>query len=81
MYHRGSFREDINKKCLLCKDADIGIKHIINECNILKNERENLLRELNIINKRKDNEFLTTALIYNDYYIIIKIILLALFDL
>ena len=28
MCHRGSFREDINEKCILCKNADNGIKHV-----------------------------------------------------
>ena len=31
MCHRGSFREDINKKCVLCKVADNGMKHVINK--------------------------------------------------
>ena len=66
MCHRGSFREDINKKCVLCKVADNGMKHVINECTKLKNERENLLKELNRINKRKDKELLT-AIEYHYY--------------
>ena len=45
MYHRVSFREDINKKCILYKNADIGIKHAVNECENLKGEREILLYE------------------------------------
>ena len=36
------------------------MKHVINECNVIKNEREKLLNELNTINKRKDNELLIT---------------------
>ena len=43
----------LNKKCVLCKVADNGMKHVINECTKLKNEREDLLKELNRINKRK----------------------------
>ena len=31
MCHKGSFREDINEKCILYKNADNGIKHVINE--------------------------------------------------
>ena len=46
MYHSGLFREDINKKCVLFKDADNGIKHIIYECNILKNEREKYIKRI-----------------------------------
>ena len=34
MCHRGSFREDIYEKCILCKNADNGIEHII---TIVKN--------------------------------------------
>ena len=66
MCHRGAFREDINKKCVLCKFVDNGMKHVINECTNLKNERENLLKELNTINKRKDNELLN-AIEYHYY--------------
>ena len=58
MCHRGSFRNDINKKCVLCKDADNGLKHVVNECAKLKNERKQLLKDLNNINNRKDNELL-----------------------
>ena len=50
MCHRGAFREDINEKCILCKDADNGIKHVINECENLREERNKLLTELNEIN-------------------------------
>ena len=32
MCHWESFREKINKICILCKDADNGLKHVINEC-------------------------------------------------
>ena len=32
MCHRGAFREDINKKCLLCEKDNNGIEHVINEC-------------------------------------------------
>ena len=58
MCHRGSFREDIYKKCVLCKDADNGLKHVVNECAKLKNERMQLLKDLNNINNRKDTKLL-----------------------
>ena len=58
MCHRGSFRDDIYKKYVLCKDADNGLIHVVNECAKLKNERKQLLKDLNNINKRKDNELL-----------------------
>ena len=46
MCHRGSFREDIHKKCVLCKVADNGLEHVVNECAKLKNERKQLLKDL-----------------------------------
>ena len=58
MCHRGSFRDDIYKKCILCKDADNGLIHVVNECAKLANERKQLLKDLNSINKRKDTELL-----------------------
>ena len=58
MCHRGSFREDLYKKCVLYKDADNGLKHVANECTKLKNERKQLLKNLNNINNRKDTELL-----------------------
>ena len=66
MCHNGSSWENIIKKCILCKYADNRIKHVMNECNVLKNERENLLKEWNTINKRKDNELLN-AIEYHYY--------------
>ena len=66
MCHRGSFREDINAKCILCKNADNGIKHVINECEKLKTERNILLGELNEINNTKYEELLK-AIEYHYY--------------
>ncbi len=34
MFHRGTFREVINEKCILCKNAEYGIKYVINKCEI-----------------------------------------------
>ena len=50
MCHRGSFREDINKKCILCKKADNGLKHVVNECECLKEERKELINKFQYIN-------------------------------
>ena len=58
MCHRGSFREDINKKCILCKNANNGIKHVINECECLKEERKELLYKLQIINSTWGDDLL-----------------------
>jgi hypothetical protein len=66
MCHRGTFREDINEKCVLCKNADNGIKHVINECEKLKTERNILLGELNEINNTKCEELLK-AIEYHYY--------------
>ena len=66
MCHRVSFREDINKKCILCKNADNGIKHVINECEKLKTERNILLGELNKINNTNYEELLK-AIKYHYY--------------
>jgi len=44
MCHRGSFREDINEKCILFKNADNGIKHVINECEKLKSWKKYIFR-------------------------------------
>ena len=43
---RGCFREDIFKKCVLCKKEDNIIKHIINECEIKLKLRDKLKNEL-----------------------------------
>jgi len=66
MSYRGTFREDINKKCILCKDADNGIKHVVNECEKLKREREIVLIELNHINNTHYNKLLS-AIEYHYY--------------
>ena len=38
MCHRGAFREDINKKCLLCEKEDIGIDELKNKIKQAKAE-------------------------------------------
>ena len=50
MCHRGSFREDIYEKCILCKDANNGIIHVVNGCECLKEERKELITKLQYIN-------------------------------
>ena len=74
MCHRGSFSEDINEKCILYKNADNGNKHVINECEKLKIERNILLGELNEINNTKYEELLKTIEYhyYSKYIIILK---------
>jgi hypothetical protein len=50
MCHRGSFREDIYEKCILCKDANNGFEHVVNECKCLEDERKELINKLQYIN-------------------------------
>ncbi len=40
MWHRGAFREDINKKCVLCEKDNDWIKQFINKCEKLEKERK-----------------------------------------
>ncbi len=49
MCHRGSFREDINEKCIPCKYPEKSIEHVVNDCKKLCRERRKLLEELNKI--------------------------------
>ena len=63
---RVRFPEGANFFYLLCKNADNGIKHVINECEKLKIERNILLGELNEINNTKYEELLK-AIEYHYY--------------
>ena len=45
---RGSFREDIYKKCVLYKKEDNNIYHVINEYEIMKELRDKLKNELEV---------------------------------
>ena len=49
------FREDIYKKCVLCKKEDNNIKHVINECEILKELRDKLKNELKGLDRKTIN--------------------------
>ena len=66
MCHRWAFRENINEKYILWKNADNGIKRAINECEKLKAERYILFYELNEMNKTNYEELLKT--IKDNYY-------------
>ena len=50
-----SFREDIYKKCVLCKKEDNNIKHVINECEIMKELRDKLKNELEGLDRKTIN--------------------------
>ena len=67
MCHRGAFREDINKKCLLCEKEDNGIEHVINNCNKLKKERNDLITELNKLDANTKNKTLLKVIEYYYY--------------
>ena len=56
MCHRGCFREDIYKKYVLCKKEDNNIKHVINECEIMKELRDKLKNELEELDRKKTIE-------------------------
>ena len=58
MCHRGSFREDIYEKCILCKDANNGFIHVVNECKCLEEERKELINKLQYINTTWGNNLL-----------------------
>ena len=47
MCHRGSFREDINEKYILCEYPENSIEHVVNKCKKLSRERRKLLENLN----------------------------------
>ena len=67
MCHRGAFREDINKKCLLCEKDNNGIEHVINECEKLEKERKNLIVELNKLDDKIKNKTLIESIEYFYY--------------
>ena len=57
---RGAFRNDINDKCILCKDSNNSQEHIVNECAKTKKLRAKLTKELNDLDnatKNKTNTF------------------------
>ena len=58
MCHRGSFREDINEKCILYGYPENSIEHVVNDCKKLSRERRKLLEELNKIDNNNYKELL-----------------------
>jgi hypothetical protein len=61
---RGAFREDINDKCILCKDADNSQEHVINDCAKTENLRTKLAKELNDLDTATKNKTLLNAIFY-----------------
>ena len=60
-------KKDINEKCTLCKNDDNGIKHVINQCEKLKSEKNVLLGEFNEINNTNYEELLKDIEYYYYY--------------
>ena len=72
MCHRVFFREDIFEKCILCKKENNEIKYINNEYIVLKELRDNLINELNILIKKIDKLNNLEKIEYFYYYMIIQ---------
>ena len=53
---RGAFRNDINDKCILCKNSDNSQEHVINECAKTENLRAKLTKELNDLDNATKNK-------------------------
>ena len=66
MCHRGAFREDINKMCVLCKTEDNGIEHVTNNCIKFKKAREEIIKKLNNLDTNTKNKTLLEIIEY--YY-------------
>ena len=66
MCHRGSFREDINKECILCGYPENSIEHIVNDCKKLCRIRRKTLEELNKIDNTNYKKLLK-AIEYHYY--------------
>ena len=67
MCHRGYLREDIYNKYLLCKKEDNNIKHVINECEIMKELRNKLKNELEGLDRKIINLNLLESIEYFYY--------------
>ena len=67
MCHRGAFREDINKKCVLCETEDNGIEHVTNNCIKFKKAREEIIKKLNKLDTNTKNKTLLEIIEYYYY--------------
>ena len=61
---RIAFRNDINDKCILCKDSDNSQEHVINECAKTKKLRAKLTKELNDLYNATKNKTLIDSIFY-----------------
>ena len=61
---RGAFSNDINDKCILCKNSDNSQEHVVNECAKTKKLRAKLTKELNDLNNSTKNKTLMDSIFY-----------------
>ena len=61
---RGAFRNDINDKCILCKNSDNSQEHVVNECAKTENLRAKLIKELNDLDNATKNNTLLDSIFY-----------------
>ncbi len=61
---RGTFRNDINDKCILCKNSDNSQEHVVNECAKTKKLRTKLTNELNDLDNANKNKTLLDSIFY-----------------
>ena len=61
---RGGFREDINDKCILCKNCDNSQEHVINDCAKTEKLRKKLTKELNDLDNATKNKTLLDSIFY-----------------
>ena len=61
---RGAFRNDINDKCILCKNSDNSQEHVVNECAKTKKLRTKLIKELNDLDNATKNKTLLDSIFY-----------------
>jgi hypothetical protein len=62
-----NFREDIYNNYLLCKKEENNIKHVINECEIMKELRDKLKNELEGLDRKTINSNLLESIEYFYY--------------
>ena len=61
---RGAFREDINDKCILCKNCDNSQEHVINDCAKTEKLRTKLTKKLNDLDKATKNKTFLDSIFY-----------------
>ena len=61
---RDAFRNDINDKCILCKNSDNSQEHVVNEYTKTEKLRTKLTKELNDLDKATKNKTLLDSIFY-----------------